>query len=140
MSKWIKKSELIRVQLEEYPDSRILTDTEAVHEWLDPKNPTTEAVYKSQHEWHMNQRTEDGRYPPDLYTKAEVWNAVHLAHKQWVLNLNRTLAYYLAWHGKQPHIFYECCRQENGMYMYRGLRIGLDPSAYRSGIPSLADA
>ena len=119
---------LIEKQMAMYPDSRIMTDDEVIFEWLAPAKDQTEQWTK----WSKEETKEafEGVDTNDMYYRLYK-DRKYLEYKaNYLRSIGTSVAISMA---TPVHVFYECCKDEKGVYKFRGCRDGLESQDYRSG-------
>jgi hypothetical protein len=123
------REQLIARQLIEYPDSRILTHSEALHWPYHDAAITAVDKKRAQDHWELIEDQVDVR--DKWYFKALVMSEAEKFAAQRALSTARGLAVALS--NGEDGVFYECGLQPDGTYRWRGYRFGLEGSEYQSG-------
>jgi hypothetical protein len=120
------REELIAAQMENYPDSRILTERE-VWDWITNNH---DAIKCEMDYW-------DEKYGPlyeDKYERRVARDhAAEVASLRYQVQVARSIAVALSDSGFDSLVFYECGKREDGSYAWRGARYGVRDSQYISG-------
>lgn len=123
------RQQLVERQLEEYPDSRIMTEDEVRNEWVD----NIPAHIRERIEAHCDERAAKLQR---LGVKVEeVKNAYaeerRMMFRQEMNHIARCVL--LAMSNSPVRVFYECGKNEDGTYKFRGCRYGVQGYEYMSG-------
>lgn len=123
------QQQLIERQLEEYPDSRIMTEREVQAEWIDNIAPHILKRIDAQCDEHAARLQKLG-------AKVEDVKGTFAKERQQLIKLEQeyvTSCVLLTMTQDPVRVFYECCKREDGTYRFRGCRFGVEGSQYMSG-------
>lgn len=123
------RQQLIERQLEEYPDSRIMSDQDVRNEWIDNIAAHIRERIDAQCDEHAARLQRLGAKVED------VKNTFAKEHQQ-LIKLEQeyvTSCVLLATSNSPVRVFYECGKNKDGTYRFRGCRYGVQGYEYMSG-------
>jgi hypothetical protein len=123
------QQQLVDRQLEEYPDSRIMTEREVRNEWIDRVAPhILKRIDK-----HCDERAAKLQR---IGVKVEEVKNAYAEERQQLIKLEQEYVascVLLATMQDPVRVFYECGKNEDGTYKFRGCRVGVEGHQYMSG-------
>ena len=123
------RQQLIERQLEEYPDSRIMSDDEVCDKWVDELSPRVMTGITRRCAEHAKRLKDAGFDEQELReTFRDDWAEAIRQEKAHV-----AACVLLCMRQNPVRVFYECGKQEDGTYRFRGCRYGVQGYEYASG-------
>lgn len=123
------RQQLIERQLEEYPDSRIMTEDEVRDEWIDKFSPHVKQGIVNRCAEH-SKRLKGLGFDDDVISSTfrEDFSKAHREEREHVAS-----CVLLAMSNSPVRVFYECSKRKDGTYKFRGCRYGVEGYQYMSG-------
>jgi hypothetical protein len=118
------RQQLIEAQMQEWPDSEILTPAQAVHRWLKPP------PFIPIHDWCVGK----AKFYPELHEASLAWSKEKEQHD--LMHYQQTAnAFACIIANDETVVFYECGDPDSHGRRCRGARFGVKGSQYMSGFP-----
>ena len=123
------RQELIARQLEEYPDSRIMTEDEVHDEWIDKASQSVIRGINSRCAERAKRMKDAGFDDAEIRsTFRSDWGDAHRQEREHV-----AACVLLVMRDNPVRVFYECGKRADGTYKFRGCRYGVEGYQYMSG-------